>query len=284
MMPTAAPTDLAIQPRNLRFGRTTTHARWWLGGDPVATAWHNALSASFPMGEAFFIETVRRFRDQVPAALAAQIDAFVKQEAHHTREHVAFNRQVGGAGYDTSAIEQRIADSLVQARTTHPVAQLLVTVSLEHFTAIFAHAMLARDARQFAGASPETSAMWVWHAIEEIEHKGVAFDTYMHITGSLKPMKRWAIRSLVFGRVSRNFIRNRVADALALLAQDGITGWRAQVRLWWYLVGTPGVLRQVALPWLAYFRPGFHPWDHDDRALIAAHEAALVPAPVAAAA
>jgi hypothetical protein len=278
-MASAAPADLAITPRNLRFGRDEVRGRWWLGGDAVATAWHNALSASFPAGEAFFIETVRRFRDQVPAALAAQIDQFVKQESHHTREHVAFNRQVTGAGYDIAAIDKRIADSLVQARTTHPVAQLLVTVSLQHFTAIFAHAMLARAGQQFDGASAETRAMWIWHAIEEIEHKGVAFDTYMHITRSLKPAKRWAIRSLVFFRVSRNFIANRVNDALALLAQDGITGWRAKARLWWYLLGTPGVLRQVALPWASYFRPGFHPWDHDDRALIAAHEAAMAPVP-----
>ena len=274
-MASAAPADLEIVPRNLRFGRDEVRGRWWLGDDPVATAWHNALSASFPAGEAFFIETVRRFRDQVPAALAGQIDQFVKQEAHHTREHVAFNRQVTGAGYDIVAIDKRIADSLVQARTTHPVAQLLVTVSLEHFTAIFAHAMLARGGKQFAGASAETRAMWIWHAIEEIEHKGVAFDTYMHITRGLKPAKRWAIRSLVFFRVSRNFIANRVKDALALLAQDGITGWRAKARLWWYLLGTPGVLRQVALPWASYFRPGFHPWDHDDRSLIVGHSAAF---------
>jgi predicted metal-dependent hydrolase len=277
-MASAAPADLAITPRNLRFGRDEVRGRWWLGGDVVATAWHNSLSASFPAGEAFFIETVRRFRDSVPAELTAQIDQFVKQEAHHTREHVAFNRQVTGAGYDIAAIDKRIADSLVQARTTHPVAQLLVTVSLEHFTAIFAHAMLARAGQQFDGASAETRAMWIWHAIEEIEHKGVAFDTYMHITRSLKPAKRWAIRSLVFFRVSRNFIANRVNDALALLAQDGITGWRAKARLWWYLLGTPGVLRQVALPWASYFRPGFHPWDHDDRALIAEHETAPTPA------
>ncbi|MEI6486888.1 MAG: metal-dependent hydrolase [Sphingomonadales bacterium] len=279
-MASAAPADLAIVPRNLRFGRGEVRARWWLGGDPIATAWHNSLSASFPAGEAFFIETVRRFRDAVPAELAAQIDQFVKQEAHHTREHVAFNRQVSGAGYDIAAFDKRIADSLVQARTTHPVAQLLVTVSLEHFTAIFAHAMLDHGGRQFVGASDEARAMWTWHAIEEIEHKGVAFDTYMHITRQLKPAKRWAIRSLVFFRVSRNFIANRVKDALALLAQDGITGWRAQARLWWYLLGTPGVLRQVALPWFSYFRPGFHPWHHDDRDLIAAH-AAVLAAPAA---
>ncbi|MEI6419210.1 MAG: metal-dependent hydrolase, partial [Sphingomonadales bacterium] len=272
-------------PRNLRFGRTETRGRWWLGGDPIATAWHNSLSASFPQGEAFFIETVRRFRDAVPAELAAQIDAFVKQEVHHTREHVAFNRQVSGAGYDTSAIEDRIAESLVQARSTHPVAQLLVTVSLEHFTAIFAHAMLKSDGAVFAGASAETRAMWLWHAMEEVEHKGVAFDTYMHLTRGLKPWKRWGIRSLVFWRVSRNFVYWRSRDALALLAQDGITFWRAVARLAWYLVGAPGVLRQVFWLWLGYFRPGFHPWDHDDRALVAQMESRLASAaPVAAAA
>ena len=158
-MASAAPADLAITPRNLRFGRDEVRGRWWLGGDSVATAWHNSLSASFPAGEAFFIETVRRFRDQVPAELAAQIDQFVKQEAHHTREHIAFNRQVTGAGYDIAAIDKRIADSLVQARTTHPVAQLLVTVSLEHFTAIFAHAMLARACTRLSAMRLSMAAM-----------------------------------------------------------------------------------------------------------------------------
>ncbi len=280
-MTSRVPADLAIVPRNLRFGRNEVRGRWWLGGDPIATAWHNALSASFPMGEGFFIETVRRFRKEVPPALAAQIDDFVRQEAYHTREHVAFNDQVSGAGYDTSAIEQRIADSLVDARAAHPVAQLLITVSLEHFTAIFAHAMLARDGAAFAGASADTRAMWTWHAIEEIEHKAVAFDTYMHVTRGLKPARRWAIRSLVFLRVSRNFVRNRVRDALELLAQDGITGWQAKARLWWYLLGSPGVLRQVAWAWAAYLRPGFHPWDHDDRALVARHADALSPVSMA---
>jgi predicted metal-dependent hydrolase len=282
---TTTPADLVITPRNLRCGRTESRARWWLGGEPIATAWHNSLSASFPQGEAFFIETVRRFRDAVPPALAADIDAFVKQEVHHTREHVAFNRQVAGAGYDISAIEDRIAQSLVQARTTHPVAQLLVTVSLEHFTAIFAHAMLKRGGKTFAGATAETRAMWLWHAMEEVEHKAVAFDTYMHLTRGLKPWKRWGIRSLVFLRVSRNFVYWRSHDALALLAQDGITGWRAVLRLWWYLLVSPGALSQVALAWLSYFRPGFHPWDRDDRALVAAMESQLTQtAPVAAAA
>ena len=65
--------------------------------------------------------------------------------------------------------------------------------------------------------------------------------------------------------ITRRFIRNRFQDASDLLAQDGITGWRAKARLVWYLVGRPGILRRVFPAWCAYFLPGFHPWNRDDR-------------------
>ncbi|MFN4136012.1 MAG: hypothetical protein ACK4G2_10205, partial [Novosphingobium sp.] len=42
------PADLAITIRDRRFGRNEPAGRWWLNNDPVATAWHNALSATFP--------------------------------------------------------------------------------------------------------------------------------------------------------------------------------------------------------------------------------------------
>src|SRR5690606_7640393 len=82
----------AIQVRNLRFGRSASQDRWWAAGDPVATAWFNALSATFPRGETLFIESVKAFRDGAPPALAEEIRAFVRQEVNHTREHLAFNR------------------------------------------------------------------------------------------------------------------------------------------------------------------------------------------------
>ena len=270
----ATPADLSITPRNLRFGRNERRERWWLNGDPFASAFNNAMSVTFPQGEAFFVETVRRFRDQVPPELATQIDAFVKQEVHHSREHVAFNRQVSDAGYDTKAMEEWVRDRLAESRQQHPVAQLCVTVALEHFTAIFAHQMLSNP-KLFDGASEEARRMWLWHAIEEVEHKAVAFDTYMHVTRGLKPLKRWVIRSLVFWRVSKNFVRGRSRDTLALLRQDGITGLRAWAGLLWYLLGKPGALRKVFPMWLSYFRPSFHPWNHDDRHLIARAEAEL---------
>lgn len=275
-MTAATPSDLVIHPRNLRFGRDELQERWWLGGDPVASAWHNSLSLTFPQGEAFFIESVRAFRDRLPPRLTEQVDAFVRQEAYHTREHVAFNAQVANAGYDIAGMDEWIRSRLGETRQQHPVAQLCVTVALEHFTAIFAHQMLS-DSSLFAGATEDSRRMWLWHAVEEVEHKAVAFDTYLYVTRDLKPLRRWAIRSAVFWKVSRNFVRFRTRDALALLRQDGIVGMRARTRLAWYLIGKPGVLRRVFPMWLSYFRPGFHPWQHDDRYLIERAERDLRP-------
>ncbi len=272
MARTATPDDLVITPRNRKFTDDASRPRWWLGGDAYATAWHNALSITFPAGETFFIETVRRFQKDVPAPLAAQIKDFVRQEAFHTREHNSFNKRVIDDGYDVTDAIKQVEDSLAEAREGHPVAQLSITVSLEHFTAIFAHLAL-KDPSLYANTDSESARMWLWHAIEEIEHKSVAFDTYAHIMRDVKPIKRWGIRCAVFARVSKDFVIKRWRESLNLLAQDGITGFKARAGLAWYLWGRPGLLRRVLLPWLSYFQPGFHPWQIDDRDLIAGAEA-----------
>lgn len=153
-----APADLAIRPRDLRFGRNSKPRRWWLGGDPVATAWHNALSGTFPRGEAFFIEAVKAHRDGVPAKLAEEIRAFIQQEVHHTREHVAFNRVAADAGYDMAEIDRRVEEMMALTRGRPVIVDLAVTMALEHFTAMMAHEFLANE-HHFAGADPQVADM-----------------------------------------------------------------------------------------------------------------------------
>ena len=48
-----------------------------------------------------------------------------------------------------------------------------------------------------------------------------------------------------------------------------MTGWRIKLRLFAFLLWKPGVLRRIFPAWLAYFLPGFHPWNNDDRELVA---------------
>lgn len=275
MSASAAPPDLTITPRDIAFGRGQQNPRWWHGGDPVATAVFNALSLTFPQGEAFFVQSVRHYLDELPEPLRSQAADFAQQEAYHSREHMAFNRQVSGAGYETRAIDDLIREDIRIAKEQPPEVNLASTAALEHFTAILAHALLS-DAGHFKDCAPEIRRLWQWHALEEIEHKGVAFDTFRHVTRDLPPRRRWIFRVLVMLRVTSDFWNERVRDLHLLFQQDGIDTPRTWRRLAAYLFLRPGLLRQILIPYLSWYLPGFHPWNHDDRRLAAEVESALM--------
>jgi predicted metal-dependent hydrolase len=261
----------SIVVRDQRFDRERSLPRWWCNGDPVATAWMNSLSASFPRGEALFIEAVKAFREGAPPKLEREIRAFIKQEVNHSREHLALNRALSEAGYDTTGVDARIAANTNQAHARPPIVQLAVTIALEHFTAMFAHLFLS-DPRLFFDANVPQADIWRWHAIEEIEHKGVAYDTFLHATRDWPRFQRWKLKAMIMLLITKRFVHHRSRDALDFMAQDGITGWRALAKVVWYLFGKPGALRRLFPAWVAYFLPGFHPWNQDDRALIARFE------------
>jgi predicted metal-dependent hydrolase len=267
------PADLSITPRDRRFGREAAQVRLWHGGRVESTAIYNALSTTFPKGEAFFVESVRMFRDGAPAKLAEEIKAFTTQEAIHSREHDAFNKRAVTAGYDLSKLEAQIEKRLAVTRGKPPIVSLAATMALEHFTAILAHQLLA-DPKHLAGAEREAADLWRWHAVEEIEHKGVAYDTWLHATRGWPRFKRWKVKAKVMLFITRNFLVDRTAGALELMRQDGVAGLDAWRRLLWYLWVRPGMFRKIGGAWLRYFLPGFHPWDEDDRHLLRAYDVA----------
>jgi predicted metal-dependent hydrolase len=261
------PADLTITPRDRRFGREAATPRLWHGGRVEATAIYNALSATFPIGEAYFVESVRAFRNDAPPKLAEEIKGFTTQEAIHSREHDAFNKRAADAGYDLSKLEQRVTERLAITKSRPPIVNVAATMALEHFTAILAHQLLANP-RHLAGAEPEAADLWRWHAVEEIEHKGVAYDTWLYATRDWPRTKRWKVKAKVMLLVTRNFLVDRTVGSLDLMRQDGVTG----VKAWWllmtYLWVRPGMFRKIGGAWLSYFLPRFHPWNVDDRHLL----------------
>jgi len=269
MLPT--PADLTITPRDRRFGRDATLTRLWHGGRVEATAIYNALSTTFPKGEAYFVESVRAFRENTPEKLGREIKAFTTQEAIHSREHDAFNKRAENAGYDLSKLEERVEYRLSFSRKRPPVVALAATMALEHFTAILAHQLLANP-KHLEGADKEAAELWRWHAVEEIEHKGVAYDTWVFATRDWPRSKRWKVKAKVMMFVTRNFLVDRTTGALELMRQDGVTGARAWALLLWYLWINPGMFRKIAGAWGKFFLPGFHPWNEDDRHLLAGYD------------
>jgi hypothetical protein len=278
----ATPADLNIQSRNRHFANAAMERRHWVGGDPYATAFFNALSITFPKGETFFMKVLKQYRDEVPEKLAREIRGFVQQEAVHSREHLFFNKHIEESDFDISRLEQTLTNVIDNIASKPPMMQLVATTCLEHLTAIMAAEFIVNP-KHFQDADEEQRKMWLWHASEEVEHKGVAYDTWLYATRDWSRARRWATKSLFMVRISMGFAKNRTKGIFDLLRQDGISGPRAWFGFLRYALVSPAPFRRTLLPWFQFFLPGFHPWNKDDRDLIqlaeSEYEAAIMDQP-----
>jgi len=279
------PDDVRVRPRNLRFDVTTAlkgeglkgeGRKHWMGGDPVATAVFNALSLTFPDGEKMFIDAVKHFRPRLEEAgnakLLEDVQGFIAQEGIHAREHAVLNRFVDRARYPVAEIEALIRARIDIARERGPYAMLLSTIALEHFTAMMAEDHMAHP-ELFDGTPREIERMWRWHAMEETEHKAVAFDVFLEVSKHWSPFQRWRRRMLSMMIVTYNFTRNIARYSAMLLVAEGFTPEAARKAVRGYLWGRPGLFRRGWRTYFAWYRPGFHPWDVDNRAELAGWKA-----------
>jgi predicted metal-dependent hydrolase len=266
-----APREIPVRRLSFDFERVR---RYWFGGDPFQSHLLHALSLTFPDGERFFMDAVRPYLDRVDSpALRHEISHFLAQEAAHGQAHEAFNEWVRSLGLDAASIVEEVRANLAVARTRPPKVQLAATCALEHFTAILAEVLFA-DEKLREQMDPEMRRLWLWHSIEETEHKAVAFDTFLAVGGTYR------LRAIVMLFTSVSFLAN-VARFQARLSNSDpelhephsiLRGW---LRMW----VSPGVLRPIVPAYLDYFRPSFHPWQRKPKGDYEAIRAAfMVPA------
>lgn len=246
------------------------------------TSWHplgshvahffNTLSIFFPVGERFFIDSVRYYRDKgviTDPELLEQVKAFIGQEAMHGREHEDYNQAYTEAGFEAAQMEAIVARLLNTLQKILPPAhQLSATIALEHFTAILAHVLLDNP-ELIEGADEDFKAVWNWHALEETEHKAVAYDVYREAMKD-KKIRGYLIR--IFGMLGATVIFWALAYPFYIrnVYKDG---GLLDLRGWWtsfkFQFIKPGGLRKIIPLYFGYYRPGFHPWDHDNRHFLA---------------
>ena len=263
-----------IVARGYRTPSDVLSERHWVRQDPVATAFFNALSAVFPHGETFMIRSLLPWVDRVEDPLRGEVEAFIEQEAGHSREHVAMNKALIGAGYDIAPLDRKIRGFVSFFEDASDQVKLTATMCIEHFTAIIA-AELLKNREHLAGVDDKMLELWMWHAIEEVEHKGVAFDVWQHATRNWGAVRRYLWRSAFMIAVTTSFFINRTLGQIELLRQDGYSFFTALKNVVATGFGKGGIGRNVLRPWALFFRPSFHPWDQDDRVLLAAGEADL---------
>jgi predicted metal-dependent hydrolase len=247
----------ALPVRRLLIDLETPFDRHWNGGDALRSAYFNALSMSFPVGEQFFIDAVRDGVKALPAERRAAFDAdvqgFVGQEATHRRIHALFNGHLARQGC-VNTWEPRILRRLERMKGfTDPRHAVAITAALEHFTAILARHLLAHP-QWLQGSEPRLATLWLWHASEETEHRSVAFDVYQALGGSLEWRRRW-MRLVTF-----HFVTDVLRQTARNLWHDGeLFRWRTWRSAASFFCGKHGIVRHAFKPWLAYFGAGFHP-------------------------
>lgn len=207
------PKALGITVRRLQFYPEKIK-RHYFANSPVMSHLLTALSSTFPVGEQFFVHSVRNVRDRIAdPQLQAQIAAFIGQEAMHSKAHTEFNDAWRKDDYNLDRFQAWLMRKDRHVRNLHPKVQLAITCAFEHFTALLGGYIL-RHPEVLSTLDEDAMKLWVWHAIEEIEHRAVAFDVYQEIYGDHK------LRTLIMRSVTTGFASLTFYSASKLFMQD----------------------------------------------------------------
>jgi len=259
------PADISLAARNRSFDLRASLARDWHGGHAFQTAFFNALSMSFPSGEKFFVDSVKHFLPRIDdPKLQSDAAVFVQQEHIHRREHRRYNEMLAEArGLDLEKVEALFIREIERAKKEPAIVQLAATVVLEHITAMFAAGSM-RNSRWMDGADPVMADLWNWHAIEETEHKSVAYDVFLAVGGERKMLRQ------VMRIVRMRFPYHVFLTIWRMRRMEGKPVW--SLSFWRegyaFLFGRDGIIREVAKDFRLFYRDDFHPWMIDNRELL----------------
>ena len=235
--------------------------KFWFGGDPYITRMFDALSLTFPDGERYFIESVRLFRDQITDPdLQHRVADFIRQEAQHGIAHDKMNQVMKDQGMPVDQFISRL-NKIFKFELKNRSAQynIAMTAAAEHLTALMAETFFGTQ-DTLKQAHPYVRALFAWHAIEEMEHRDVAFDVMKQVGNVPEFTRRGALvmtTALMFGFT---LYRTNI-----MLKYDGFSmRERLQMNIkglpWFF--GKKGTLTKMSKQYRDWFKKDFHPNQH----------------------
>ena len=248
-----------IPVRRMDFEFDDAIPTYWFDNNPFISMLLTGLSCTFPEGERMFMRAVRRYQDRITdPELQKEVRAFIGQEAHHGKEHEAFNALMARKGLPINEVMGFVKMGIArEEKMLSPERMLAKTCALEHFTAMFAETVL-ENPEFLEHIDPRLQPLWLWHAIEESEHKSVAFDVYQQQVGNY-----WVRSSeMAFTTVLFSFFT--ALHTVQLMRASGEMGNLKAVRDGWrMLAGKNGFFKGMLPKYLAYYRRDFHPSQND---------------------
>lgn len=257
----------AIPVRRMDFEFDDGVPKYWLAGNHFASMLLTGLSCTFPEGERMFMRSVRHYQDRLTdPELIKAVRAFIGQEAHHGKEHTEFNAMMGRKGLPTADVEAFVKEGIRYEEKQYSSERMLAkTCALEHFTAMFAEQILSQP-EMLELIDERVRPLWLWHAVEESEHKSVAFDVYQDQVGDY-----WVRTSeMALTTVLFTFFSGLHAAQLLHASREDRTPLQAVrdfgkgVSMLW---GSKGLLRGTMKQYLEYYRRDFHPSQRDSSVL-----------------
>lgn len=263
--PTARAVEGAIKPRRMQFDtQNMKMAQFAIEDNSLISTFFYALSAMFPEGERFFIHAVRHYQKSVnDPKMIADIKGFIGQEAHHGRCHDDLNDEIEKLGIPMSMVSDNMTARVTMLKTRFgPERQLALTVAMEHFTASLAEFIL-ENPEVLDKAPAIFRQMMLWHSVEEIEHKAVAFDVFRQQVNNEWMRRRVMVIAMIslFSRLALFQIRMLWKTK----HMPSLKEWAGAARFFW---GKKGILRANAAGVKKFFQRDFHPNDIDQSALI----------------
>lgn len=255
-----APDSVSITPRRIAidYGPLLCPPQDWYGGDAAVTEVFHALSATFPAGEAFFLDSVRHYEQELRAhhpALWQDVVGFFKQEALHSAQHEKWNRRIQAEyGHPMADLEKRVDQVMqFQKQFMSPLSQLACTACFEHFTAIFGQILL-RSRDGLCKMRPPQKKLWMWHALEEVEHKAVAFDVYLAVGGGYLRRAVAMVWVTILFALTFGFIRIYLHWRRGILFSP-----KTALSMFYFGLINPGYGWRFFWPYLLFFSPRLPP-------------------------
>lgn len=251
--------------RDLRFKFPKDLKRYWYQGCPARTYIFNAISIIVPAFEGLAISSIKPFEYNLKnSQLKKIVGDFISQESSHGSAFIQLNHVLKKQGYPVKKLQKLSLNffkkfSSKLSSKTH----LALTVATEHLTAVFSEITL--NDRLFNNSEPVCKKLFLWHAVEEIEHKSVAIDVYNNISGGyLRRCGAMIFVSMIFfGLVAFNFFE--------LIRHDKkLFNIKLYIKTISFLFFKERFFLKMCFGVFRFFKPKFHPWDKDDSSLIQA--------------
>lgn len=244
-----------------------------------ATIFFATLSVFLTYGEDLVIETARHHRDQLKDPILKQrVTSLIGQEAIHSKLHNEFNDAIVELGYPVK-LYRFLGEQFFEyifLKFPQPL-KLSLMAGIEHFTAVLAEYMMAHEQNFYFSDDAKTRALWMWHMLEESEHKDVAYDVYQTLNGNYALrisgffLAYFTILGLIpFSATLVPVLRRPQEMLTAKFWKDARRGVK--------LIFSPkdGVFGSTQGRIFDYLRTDFHPNDHDASAYFEYYEKKLL--------